>query len=219
MKAFLFFVSFLFAASIAEAESPCWLSQDGNLLTVDSQQALESSNRAVVLHFGEDFNDVLRDAAIGAISDLRYRYCAFLGGPERQMALFINSQEGKRSFSENDAAKYLITVLERNAADFRVLEGCPPERAMLSVEGARELSNDRIVLQFGSDFPIVSMIGIHQALEVNAFKFCSVLGGTSNEMNLFIDGNQGRRSFTPENAVQYLLTVLEQAAGGFRVDQ
>jgi hypothetical protein len=212
-------LALMLASTMAHAEEPCWLSQNETLFPADKQKALASSNRAVVLHFGDNFNEIQREATIGAVSELRYRYCAFLGGPKGQLALFIDNKEGKRSFSEADAFKYLITVLERNAADFRLLEGCPQEREVLSIDDALALSSDRVVIQFGSEFPTVTMIGIQQALETSAYKFCSVQGGSSNEMNLFIGGNQGKRSFTPENAVQYLLTVLEQAASDFKIDQ
>lgn len=213
LPAFLMLVA---SALTAQADTRCWTAKQGDLIAVSSEQAREASKGAVVLHFGDAFNDFLRDELVQATYDLGYRFCAFLGGPEGEVSLFIDGEEGSRDFAESDASEYVLTVLERNAAEFRVAEGCPNELEVLSDEQAVELSSDRIVVHFGAQFSEFTRYVIARALKNNSYDFCSVQGGPDSGMNLFIDGQQGKRPFSPDEAVQYLLPVLDQNAQEFQ---
>lgn len=91
------------------------------------------------------------------------------------------------------------------------------EIASLNAEQAAELSRGQIVLQFGEGFPEIVRNGIISNLTRNNFEFTAVQGGSDGHLDLFIDGQKGKKPFNPEEAVAYLLSVLEKNASQFRL--
>lgn len=93
--------------------------------------------------------------------------------------------------------------------DGRPYEVISSEQAMMSSEGS-------VLLHFGEGFPAHVSEGIIQAVSRLDYRFCAFAGGTAGAMDLFIDGQRGKKPFSPADAMDFLLSVLEDNAGSFR---
>lgn len=82
----------------------------------------------------------------------------------------------------------------------------------LSNEEAMKESEDRILLHFGNNFPEETKNGIIEALNDLNYNFTVAEGGPEGHMNLYINKTQGKKPFSPSEAIGYLGIVLEQNA-------
>lgn len=85
-----------------------------------------------------------------------------------------------------------------------------------SLEASLE-SKDRILLHFGNDFPEETKLGIIEALENLGYNFAVAEGGPAGHMDLYINEIQGKKPFTPAEAIGYLGIVLEQNASQYKL--
>lgn len=91
-------------------------------------------------------------------------------------------------------------------------------RDLASLDGANaEIeSQGRILLHFGEGFPEHIKEAVQILLEKNNYNFIAVEGGPENMMDLYINGQKGKKPFAAADSIGILLSVLDRHASQYR---
>ncbi|RUR32744.1 hypothetical protein ELY33_05025 [Vreelandella andesensis] len=87
--------------------------------SVTAQEARLASANGIVLHFGDDISESMEKVIQGGLRLAGYEAEVFRGGPTSHITLCINERCGERNFSVDAAHRFLLTVLNNVAPEYR----------------------------------------------------------------------------------------------------
>jgi hypothetical protein len=86
----------------------------------------------------------------------------------------------------------------------------------ISEEEALAASDGTVLLHFGKDFPDHVLEAVALLVDEHGFRNCIFVGGPPEQMELYIDGQRGKKPFPPADTIGILLSVLQEHAGHLR---